>query len=189
VEEVRGFVKAFAPEFKMHARPADGSHPLRWSELHAHFKQCFEAQLEAVLAREMILREELVEYAAELREVACSLPGDAVIPASGGLKAKGFCTFLDNFTAAEDYEAFLEVMFAAASQLTYDVSSEVVPAYSLGQPDYLVSATQMAALPLRASVGLDVIVPDGALVEESLLGEHGGYQYQSPVAAGYPIHG
>lgn len=116
VQEVRGFVLEHAAEFAEGSvlLPQDGSQPLRWTELHIAFKALFEARLGHVLERERVGREELLSYAAELQEVCAALEEDDIIPASGGLKARGFRTFLSNLTASEDYFVFLGLMAAAA---------------------------------------------------------------------------
>eukprot|EP00933_Yihiella_yeosuensis_P054192 TRINITY_DN52580_c0_g1_i1.p1 TRINITY_DN52580_c0_g1~~TRINITY_DN52580_c0_g1_i1.p1 ORF type:complete len:187 (+),score=26.17 TRINITY_DN52580_c0_g1_i1:143-703(+) len=113
VDEVRLFVQHHAAEFSCYA--SDGSHPLRWSELHHDFKKMFDDHLGAVLAKEHISKEELVSYIEELQEASRCGPPDTVIPASGGLKAQGVQTFLKNTTASEDYYAFLTVMHGARS--------------------------------------------------------------------------
>lgn len=115
MEVVRSFISAYAAEFAMGAPvPPDGSHPLRWTYIHAAFRQLFDDQLQLVLKREQISHQELVEYLAELREAARRLSPDDFLPASGGLRVRGLQIFLDNLTASEDYEVFLAVMCAAA---------------------------------------------------------------------------
>mmetsp|Transcript_79053 Transcript_79053/g.249862 ORF Transcript_79053/g.249862 Transcript_79053/m.249862 type:complete len:228 (+) Transcript_79053:94-777(+) len=175
VAQVRDFVRAHAGEFAPAAVPADGSHPLRWTELHAQFRQLFEAQLDAVLARERISRKELVEYAAELQQ-ACKKLGDGdVIPCSGGLKVRGFQIFLSNLTASEDYSVFLEVMLAAARALP-PVAEGAAPA--AGAAPTPVQAT-------AATVEVDIAVPEGVAEGQLLTVDFGGMQYQVPVPPGF----
>jgi len=180
VAQVRDFVRAHAAEFAPEAVPADGSHPLRWTELHAHFRQLFEAQLDSALSREGIKRAELLEYSTELQQACRKLEDGDVIPCSGGMKVRGFQVFLSNLTASEDYGAFLEVMLAAA---------RAVPPVAGGAADAAAAAAALAAAPAQAPaaaglVEVDIAVPEGVAEGHFLAVDYGGLQYQVPVPAG-----
>mmetsp|Transcript_46344 Transcript_46344/g.128936 ORF Transcript_46344/g.128936 Transcript_46344/m.128936 type:complete len:231 (-) Transcript_46344:102-794(-) len=176
IEQVRNFVRAHAAEFVPGVRPVDGSQPLRWTELHAQFRQLFEAQLEAVLTRERIGRNEFLEYAAELRQACRGLEDGDAIPCSGGLKVRGFQAFLRNLTASEDYEGFLDLMLAAASAVP-----PVAPGQGAAAPAPAAAPAVAASV---ATVEVDVTVPEGVAAGQLLAIDYGGVQYQVPVPPG-----
>jgi len=176
VEEVRTFVRCYAPWFSPACIPPDGSHPLQWTELHVQFRQLFEKQLDASLAKERISRDELVSYCAELKAVCDKLGDGDTIPASGGLKVAGFRTFLDNLTASEEYDSFLTVMQAAAATLP----APEPPA---------VEVNQAAAPPppqQPETVQVNVQVPEGIAECQIIAIEYGGLRYEVPVPPGFP---
>mmetsp|Transcript_63617 Transcript_63617/g.161383 ORF Transcript_63617/g.161383 Transcript_63617/m.161383 type:complete len:188 (-) Transcript_63617:72-635(-) len=137
VEDVRNFVRTHAAEFaEVSASCPDGSHPLRWTELHDAFRALFEARLNCALAAECVGRDELLGYAEELRQSCLLLNDDDVIPASGGLRVRGFQSFVRNLTASENYDVFLEVMMAASDCANLRLAGAEVAAESWASFDF-----------------------------------------------------
>ncbi|CAE7373623.1 unnamed protein product [Symbiodinium pilosum] len=118
--EINEFIQTHASAFR--ESNLDGSHPLRWTELHKEYAALFERQLQAVVQEEGFSLEDFRDHIAELREFAAQrapeeyLPGcePSFIPPGKGIRVEEFWDFLEALTASKNFESFKEVMCAAA---------------------------------------------------------------------------
>eukprot|EP00435_Cladocopium_sp_Y103_P025563 s1611_g6.t1 len=159
-EEVDDFVKEHASEFAVLCM--DGSYPLHWNQLHKEYKELFDQQLEAILWFQDSDKDQFLETCQAIGRACDSLPEDASIPVLpgefSGLTVGAFHHFMSALTASEDFEAFLQVMFAAASGM-------LQPTVLLSSPASEVSMTVLsgdAAAPVSCPLGPAVErVPQG----------------------------
>eukprot|EP00931_Biecheleriopsis_adriatica_P103026 TRINITY_DN77915_c0_g1_i1.p1 TRINITY_DN77915_c0_g1~~TRINITY_DN77915_c0_g1_i1.p1 ORF type:complete len:234 (+),score=62.81 TRINITY_DN77915_c0_g1_i1:49-702(+) len=141
----------------------DGSHPLLWTMRHQEYKAIFEEQLEITLATEGMTKETFHSTMQHLQEVRDSL-GDFAEDLNG---------FLTNLTAADDYNTFLQVMFA-------EVRRQQDSGATLPLPD--------------ASQEIEVTVPEsggyfssggGHAGQMMMPVDYSGYRYEVAIPAGY----
>lgn len=122
-EEVNAFVKMHAYEFAI-ACP-DGSYPLNWQERHQEYTELFDQQLEAILWFQDSDKGQFLSLCSSMQQACEHLPDDALLPdiwpddpqqvGSAPVSVAAFRSFLATLTASEDFERFLQVMFAAVS--------------------------------------------------------------------------
>ncbi|CAJ1336861.1 unnamed protein product [Effrenium voratum] len=93
------------------------SYPLVWTELHNQYKELFDQQFEAILWFQDSSPEQFHESCRSLLAACENLPEDAELDVSdcrgAGVTVAAFRSFLSALTASEDFERFLQVMFAA----------------------------------------------------------------------------
>mmetsp|Transcript_2492 Transcript_2492/g.4246 ORF Transcript_2492/g.4246 Transcript_2492/m.4246 type:complete len:217 (+) Transcript_2492:56-706(+) len=133
----------------------DGSHPLLWTLRHEEYKNIFEAQLEKTLSEIGMTRDSFQSAMRHLQDVRASLGGFAV----------DLDSFLKSLTAADDYNAFLQVML-----------TEVHRQQEAG-----------LAAPVPDSQQIEVTVPAGygGYSAPAVPVEYQGYQYAVPIPSGY----
>ncbi|CAJ1437133.1 unnamed protein product, partial [Effrenium voratum] len=114
-EEVAQFVQDHAHHFAVLC--VDGSYPLVWTELHNQYKELFDQQFEAILWFQDSSPEQFHESCRSLLAACENLPEDAELDVSdcrgAGVTVAAFRSFLCALTASEDFDRFLQVMFAA----------------------------------------------------------------------------
>eukprot|EP00441_Pelagodinium_beii_P004794 CAMPEP_0197703752 /NCGR_PEP_ID=MMETSP1338-20131121/125595_1 /TAXON_ID=43686 ORGANISM="Pelagodinium beii, Strain RCC1491" /NCGR_SAMPLE_ID=MMETSP1338 /ASSEMBLY_ACC=CAM_ASM_000754 /LENGTH=861 /DNA_ID=CAMNT_0043287651 /DNA_START=88 /DNA_END=2671 /DNA_ORIENTATION=+ len=128
----------------------DGSHPLAWTSFHNEYREMFEAQMEAVLHSFGIAIAEFSDFCAWLKAHAEIFEEDS----------EGFYPFLEAVTSAEDYEAFLKVMFAEVQR-------------------------QQSSQEVGQTQELAVTVPEGMAPGDSVAVEYLGMRYELQVPEGY----
>lgn len=116
-EEVDDFVKEHASEFAVLCM--DGSYPVHWNQLHQEYKELFDRQLEAILWFQDSDKDQFLEMCHAMVRACDSLPEDAFLPVPpsefSGMTVGAFHHFMSALTASEEFEAFLQVMCAAAT--------------------------------------------------------------------------
>lgn len=145
----------------------DGSHPLLWNMLHGEYKGMFEEQLERTLAAEGMTKESFEGAVHHLEEVQRSL----------GDHAENLNGFLKNLMAADDYHAFLQIMFSEVQRTPIPSSDE--------HPSNGYSFDHGYAIPDHESQTIEVIVPEGVLPGGVAAVEHMGRGYQIMIPDGY----
>mmetsp|Transcript_124619 Transcript_124619/g.248689 ORF Transcript_124619/g.248689 Transcript_124619/m.248689 type:complete len:226 (+) Transcript_124619:90-767(+) len=174
LEQVQTFVKHHSPEFCVAC--ADGSFPLRWTELHKVYRQMFDRQLQSVVQEEGFSRDDFREYCLELSQSAGALADADVIPGSPGVCAAQFREFIKVLTASEDFEGFLRIMFDQAIR-----GQENAMAVQPGGPPRDPAA--VAADP--GSQEIEVAVPEGMGPGHALAVEYLGARYELVVPEGF----
>ncbi|CAE7789680.1 unnamed protein product [Symbiodinium necroappetens] len=134
----------------------DGSHPLLWTLRHQEYKELFESQLEKTLADIGMTRDSFQSAMRHLQDVRASL---------GDMQAD-LDSFLKSLTAADEYNAFLQVMLTEAYKQ---------------QEAGLVSA----AVPDSQQIEVTVPSGHGGYAAASVPVEYQGYQYDVPIPCGY----
>eukprot|EP00434_Breviolum_minutum_P005026 symbB.v1.2.004436.t1/scaffold251.1/size321111/5 len=115
-EEVENFVQEHACHFAVLCM--DGSYPLHWQQLHQQYKELFDQQLEAILWFQDSDKEKFLDLCHSLEGASAGMTEDSLVAGGDlvqGVTVGAFRRFMSSLTATEDFERFLEVMFAAAT--------------------------------------------------------------------------
>jgi len=97
---VQFFVTSHAPQFAVACQ--DGSYPLVWTQYHEEYRALFENQFERILYGLELTKAEAISFLAWLKSEADFFGDDN----------EGLYRFLEIATAQEDFQVFLNVMFA-----------------------------------------------------------------------------
>eukprot|EP00933_Yihiella_yeosuensis_P034939 TRINITY_DN28436_c0_g1_i1.p1 TRINITY_DN28436_c0_g1~~TRINITY_DN28436_c0_g1_i1.p1 ORF type:complete len:237 (+),score=41.04 TRINITY_DN28436_c0_g1_i1:78-788(+) len=185
-EEVDEFVRTHADKFAVVC--PDGSYPLEWTSLHSEYKELFDQQLEAILwfqdsnkedfLRRCLMTQEASESLAQDTPLPDIFPDDPTLPESRNITVAEFQSFMSALTASEDFNRFLQVMFAAANgTLRTTVMLEKQTLQSQDAGEEIDSAT-----PLNHEI--EVTVPDGMVPGQTIVVEFLGRHYELVVPEG-----
>jgi len=98
--EVETFVNCSIPSFAVATQ--DGSHPIDWTMHHKKYKVLYETQLQRVVS---LCDADMVEFMQYLQQCSEYYGADPT-----------FQSLMTALTASEDYDSFLQVMFAAVRE-------------------------------------------------------------------------
>mmetsp|Transcript_116092 Transcript_116092/g.248319 ORF Transcript_116092/g.248319 Transcript_116092/m.248319 type:complete len:238 (+) Transcript_116092:76-789(+) len=184
-EEVDEFVKRYSAEFAV-ACP-DGSCPLIWQNLHQEYREIFDQQLEAVLWFQGYEKDEFLQYCAMAQQCSEGLanedelpdlfPDNPKEPAVRGILVGEFRQFLASLTASEDFDRFLQVMFAA-------VSGRLRATNTAPSEDEVARLAAAADPPPPQCHEIDVVVPEGMGPGQLLAVDFLGMRYELQVPEG-----
>jgi len=145
-EEVEALVNISIPMFAVATQ--DGSHPLDWTFQHRKYKNLYEVQLQKSLGGDAA---EFVQYLQQCQAAYGSDPG--------------FRSLMAALTASEDYEAFLQLMFAAVREnWEPEGGAQPAPGVQVHQVDVAVPEGVSPGMALSIEyLGTvhQVVVPDG----------------------------
>mmetsp|Transcript_108730 Transcript_108730/g.306410 ORF Transcript_108730/g.306410 Transcript_108730/m.306410 type:complete len:226 (+) Transcript_108730:69-746(+) len=181
-EEVQSFLRQHAAEFAV-ACP-DGSYPLRWTELHHQYRQMFDRQLAAVVQEEGFSRDDFRDYCDEQASIARQLRHDDLLPCCPGVRVADFWEFLRALTASEDFDRFLQVMFARVVELSRAATAAADANCDDGRQPLLPGPTTQDTV-AQATQELEVVVPDGLCPGQVLAVDYLGVRYELTVPDGY----
>mmetsp|Transcript_103307 Transcript_103307/g.316166 ORF Transcript_103307/g.316166 Transcript_103307/m.316166 type:complete len:211 (-) Transcript_103307:146-778(-) len=151
--QVQEFVVANASAFE--AVCPDGSQPLVWTQYHNEYRRLFDQQLDVILKHVQMDHETFHEFCGWLQECQENLDEDYELPDTNGLRAGEFYAFLEVLTSSENYDRFLQVMFA-----------------------------EVARQQSQQSVEIDVPVPEGLSAGDAMAVEYMGTRYEFIVPEG-----
>lgn len=138
----------------------DGSHPLEWTQYHREYRDMYERHFEHIVQRLSMSSEEVQEYFRWLHDSASFLEDDS----------EDLWTFLDALTSSEDYDSFLQVMFA-----------EVRKQQMQQQPQ---RETVWRRMEIEEVEEIEVTVPHGVSAGQTLTLQYLGLPYKVVVPGG-----
>mmetsp|Transcript_4489 Transcript_4489/g.10437 ORF Transcript_4489/g.10437 Transcript_4489/m.10437 type:complete len:195 (-) Transcript_4489:94-678(-) len=153
--EVEVFVNTNIPLFATVS--TDGSHPIEWQLQHKKYKKMYEARLLRTLELSDAGAEEFMSYLEQCNEHYANDPG--------------FRQLMASLTVSEDYEAFLQVMFAAVREN-----------WEAEQPE---RPPEAEAAPSMQVHEVDVTIPEGVGPGMAISIEYLGLAHQVAVPEGF----
>eukprot|EP00929_Paragymnodinium_shiwhaense_P109007 TRINITY_DN75363_c0_g1_i1.p1 TRINITY_DN75363_c0_g1~~TRINITY_DN75363_c0_g1_i1.p1 ORF type:complete len:220 (-),score=28.22 TRINITY_DN75363_c0_g1_i1:144-803(-) len=163
-EQVQQFVAERAAQFAVCCQ--DGSHPLIWTQYFNEYRELYEGRLDQVLAEIGLSKEQFSEVCLWLRAHAEIFEEDS----------EGLYPFIEAATSSEDYNSFLNVMFADVRKLQAGECPPPLPPSEGGD---------VPAPPAPLSQEIDVTVPEGLSPGDAMAVEYLGTRYDLVVPEGF----
>lgn len=179
--QVQEFVAANASAFE--AVCPDGSQPLVWTQYHNEYRRLFDQQLDVILKHVQMDHETFHEFCGWLQECQENLDEDYELPDTNGLRAGEFYAFLEVLTSSENYDRFLQVMFAevARQQSQQSVEIDVPVPEGLSAGDAM--AVEYMGTRCRARYGVSVLGSWAATEASAEEGQWRAWALPPPLAA------